>query len=67
VCSHFFDLHTAVQFSQHHVLKDCFFSVEYSCFVCYRLGDYGCKGLCLDSLSSSIDLYFFFCIHTILS
>ena len=39
VCSHFFDLHIAVQFPQHHVLKDCFFSGEYSCFVCYGLGD----------------------------
>ena len=39
-CSNFSLLHVAVQFSQHHLLKDCLFSIVYFCFLSHRLGDH---------------------------
>ena len=30
------DLHAAVQLSQHHLLRDCLFSISHSCLLCWR-------------------------------
>ena len=62
--SNLIHLHVATQFPQHHLLKRLSFL---SCifFLCHRLGDQRCVGLCLDFLSCSIDLYFCFWVDTI--
>ena len=39
-CSNFILLHTAVQFSQHHISKRLYFLIIYSCFICHRLIDH---------------------------
>lgn len=57
------DLHAAVQFSQHHLLKT-FFSILYSCLFSQRLIDHRCPGLFLDSLFCSIGLHVCFGIST---
>ena len=36
-CSDFIDLHVAVQLSQHHFLRDCLFSIVYTCHLWNRL------------------------------
>ena len=56
VCSSFTDLHAAVQFPQHHLLKRLSFSILYSCLPCQRLIDHKCLGLFLGSLFCSIGL-----------
>ena len=62
VCSvseyyNFILVYVAVQFSQHHLLKRLFFfSIVFSCLLCYRLIDHRCMGLFLGSLSCPIDL-----------
>ena len=66
VCSNFILLHVAVQFSQHHLLKDYLFSIVYSCLLHDRLGDHRYMRLSLDFLSCSIDLYFLCLYHTVL-
>jgi len=35
-CSNFILLHITVQFSQQHLLRDCLFSIVYSCLLCQR-------------------------------
>ena len=37
VCFSFIDLHMAVQFYQHHLIKRLSFSILYSCLLCQRL------------------------------
>ena len=66
VCSSFIDLHAAVHFSQHHLLKRLV-PILYSCLLCQRLIDHGCLGLFLNSLFCSIGLYVCFCTSTTLS
>ena len=63
----FTDLHAAVWFSQHHLLKRLFFSILYSCLLCQRLIDHRCLGLFLGSLFCSIGLYVYFDTSTTLS
>ena len=48
-CSNFLVLHAAVQFSHHHFLRECHFSIELSCLICHRLTDHKCMGLFLKS------------------
>ena len=50
-------LHTAVQFSQHHLLKRLFFPIVYSCLPFLRLMNHNCRGLFLGSLFYSILFY----------
>ena len=51
MCSSFIDLHVAVQFPQHHLLKRLvFFPILYSCLLCQRLIDLRCLDLFLGSL-----------------
>ena len=59
VCSSVIDLHAAVQFSLHHLLKrlSMFFPFYTSCLLCQRLIDHRCLGLFLGSLFCSIGLY----------
>ena len=40
-------LHVAVQFSQYHLLRNCHFSIVYSCLLCHRLVDHRFVGLIL--------------------
>ena len=65
-CSSFILLYVAVQFSQHHLLRDCLFSIVYSFLLCCRLIDDKCKRLFLSSLSCSVDLCVWFWASTIL-
>ena len=67
VCSSFTNLHAAVQFFQHHLLKRLFFS--HFIFFPPLLKIYLPRCLCLflGSLFYSIDLYFCFCTSTMLS
>ena len=67
VCSSFIDLHVAVQFSHHHLLKRLSFSILYSCLLCQRLINCRCLGLLLGSLFCSIGLYVCFGTSTTLS
>ena len=60
-------LHVAVQYPQHHLLKRLSFFCCISWLLCYSLGDHRCMCLSLGFLSWSIDLYFCFCVSTILS
>ena len=66
VCSSFTDLHAALQFSHHHLLKTLF-PILYSCLLCRRLIDYRCLGLFLGSLFCSFGLYICFGTSTTLS
>ena len=59
-------LYVAVQFSQHHLLKRCLFSIVYSCLLCHRLFAHISVGLFLVSLVCSTDLCVCFCASTIL-
>ena len=61
-----FFLHVAVQFSQHHYWRDCLNNIVWSCLFCHRFIDHGCMDLFLGFLSSSINLYVYFCASTIL-
>ena len=65
-CSHFPDLHAAVQFCQCHLLRRLF-PILYSCLFCRRLIDHRCLGLLLGSLFHSIGLYVCFGTSTTLS
>ena len=66
-CSNYILLHVAVHFSQHHLQRDCLFSIVYSCLLCCRLINHRCVGLPLGFLSCSIDPYICFCASTIVS
>ena len=50
-CSSLIFFYVAVQFSQHHLLRDCLFSIVYSFLFCCRLIDNKCMSLFLSSLS----------------
>ena len=65
-CCYFILLHVAVQFSQHHLLRRLFFSTACSCLLCHNLDAHMCLALSLGNLSSTTDLYFCFCVSTIL-
>lgn len=43
--SRFILLHTAVQFSQYHLLRRCLSPIVYSCLLCYRLIDHISMGV----------------------
>ena len=60
--SNFILLHVAIQFSQHHLLKRCLFSMLDSCLLCYRLDEYKYVTLFLGFLYCFIDLYFCLCV-----
>ena len=63
-CSNCIDIHSAVQLSQHHLLKRLpFFFIEYSCLLGQRLIDHRCMSLFLGSLFCCINPYvcFFVC------
>ena len=49
-CFNFIDLYVTFQLFQYHLLKDCLFSVVYSCLFCFRLMDYKCVSLFWGSL-----------------
>ena len=57
IYSSFTNLHVAMQFTQHYLLKRLSFSHFVSCLFCQRLIDHRCLALFLDSLFFSIDLY----------
>ena len=63
---YFLLIHVAVKFSHHWLLKNCLFSIVYSCFLCYRSIDHKCVGLFLDFLSCSIDQSICCCVSAIL-
>ena len=65
-CSSLILLYVAIQFSQHHLLRDCLFSIVYSSLFCCRLIDDKCMTLFLSSLSCSVDLCVWFWASTIL-
>ena len=65
MCSNFIDLHMAVQFSQHHLLKKQSFPC-YSCLLCWGLIDHKCTSFFLGSLFCSIDQCVCFCAKTII-
>ena len=44
-CSDFILLYAVVQFSQHHLWRDCLFSIVYSCLLGHRLDDHRHMGL----------------------
>ena len=67
ICSSSIDLHEAVQFSQHHLLKGLYFPILSSCLLCRRLIDCRYLGLFLGSLFCSIGLYVCFCTSITLS
>ena len=60
MCSNFIDLHEAVQFSQHHLLKKQSFP-HYSCLLCWGLIDHRCMSFFLGSLFCAIDQCVCFC------
>ena len=66
-CSSFIDLHTAFQFSQHHLLKRLSFSHFIFLLPLQRLIDHRCLGLFLGYIFCYIELYVCFCTSTILS
>ena len=57
--SSFILLHTAVQFSQHYLLKKLSFFTVYSWIICCKLINYISMGLLLDSLFCPIELFVF--------
>ena len=65
VCSNFTDLHEAVQFSQHRLLK---IPLVFLCFFFPPLlkTDHGCVGLFLGAVFCSIDPYVCSCVSTTL-
>ena len=65
-CSNFIALHATLQFSQHHLLPNCLFSIVYFCLLCWRLIDCRCVSLFLGSMFCSSDPYISFCANTML-
>ena len=59
-CSSFVLLHVAIQFSQHHLLKELSLPLCIFCLLHYRLIDHMCVDLFLGSLFCSIDLCVWF-------
>ena len=65
VCSSLIDLHVAVQFFKHHLLKRIYFSHFIFLRLCQRLIDPRCLDLFLGSLFCTIDPYVYFYTSTI--
>ena len=63
--SNFIILHVAVHFFSTTYLRDCLFSIVYSCLLCQMLTDHRCMGLFLDFLFYFAILYICFYASTI--